>query len=65
MALVGHLPSMGYLLSSLLGAPGLAMSKMCVVRLGWPHADTTGRPANLIWVMTPRHLDPVASLDVL
>jgi hypothetical protein len=37
------------------------MSKMSVVRLGW--AD--GRAAKLVWVMTPRHLTPVASLDAL
>jgi phosphohistidine phosphatase len=61
-ALVGHLPSIGNLLGSLLGRPsGISMSKMSVVRLGY--AD--GRPAKLVWVMTPRHLQPVASLDAL
>jgi phosphohistidine phosphatase len=59
VALVGHLPSMGNLLGALLGRPGVTMSKMSVVRLGW--AD--GRPAKLVWVITPRRLDPVASLD--
>jgi phosphohistidine phosphatase len=61
-ALVGHLPSIGQLLGTLLGRPsGVTMSKMSVVRLGY--AD--GRPAKLVWVMTPRHLQPVASLDAL
>jgi phosphohistidine phosphatase len=61
-ALVGHLPSIGNLLGQLLGRPqGISMSKMSVVRLGW--AD--GRAAKLVWVMTPRHLTPVASLDAL
>lgn len=61
VALVGHLPSIGNLLSALLDRPGLALSKGAVVRLGW--AD--GRPAKLVWVVTPRRLDPAASLDVL
>ena len=61
-AVVGHLPSIGNLLGTLLGRPqGISMSKMSVVRLGF--AD--GRPAKLVWVMTPRHLQPVASLDAL
>jgi phosphohistidine phosphatase len=61
-ALVGHLPSIGNLLGTLLGRPqGVSMSKMAVVRLGW----TDGRSAKLVWVMTPRHLEPVASLDAL
>jgi phosphohistidine phosphatase len=61
-ALVGHLPSIGNLLGTLLGRPqGVSMSKMAVVRLGW----TDGRNAKLVWVMTPRRLEPVASLDAL
>ena len=61
VALVGHLPSMGHLLSALLDRPGLSMSKGAVARLGW----TEGRAAKLVWVMTPKRLDPVASLDAL
>jgi phosphohistidine phosphatase len=62
IAIVGHLPSMGNVLGTLLGRPGgISMSKMSVARLGW--AD--GRPAKLVWVMTPKRLEPVASLDGL
>jgi phosphohistidine phosphatase len=65
VALVGHLPSMGNVLGTLLGRPaGISMSKMSVVRLGWPN-DNVGRAAKLVWVMTPRRLEPVASLDAL
>ena len=62
VALVGHLPSMGYVLSSLLGKHGLSMSKGAVARLTWQPGS---RSATLVWVMTPRRLDPVASLDAL
>ena len=64
-ALVGHLPSIGNLLGTLLCRPsGVSMSKMSVVRLGWPETRD-GHPAKLVWVMTPKHLQPVASLDAL
>jgi phosphohistidine phosphatase len=62
VALVGHLPSMGRLLSALLGRPGLSMSKMAVVRLSY---SPNSPPAKLVWVITPQRLDPVASLDGL
>jgi phosphohistidine phosphatase len=61
VAMVGHLPSMGHLLGALLDRPGLSMSKMSVVRLTWSPSDDS--PANLVWTITPRRLDPVASLD--
>jgi len=64
VALVGHLPSMGHLLGALLDRPGQAMSKMSVVRLDY-HTDSGDAPARLVWVVTPRRLDPVASLDGL
>jgi phosphohistidine phosphatase len=63
VALVGHLPSMGHLLGVLLDRPGLSMSKMSVVRLSWDGNLDGGAPAKLVWSITPRRLDPVASLD--
>jgi phosphohistidine phosphatase len=59
VALVGHLPSMGNLLGALLGRSGVSMSKMSVVRL------EHGERSRLVWVITPRRLQPVASLDAL
>jgi phosphohistidine phosphatase len=62
VALVGHLPSMGHLLAALLGrGGGLSMSKGAVARLSWK----AGAPAKLVWVVTPKRLDPVASLEAL
>ena len=65
VALVGHLPSMGNLLGALLDRPGVPMSNMSVVRLGYASQGGGGRPAKLVWSMTPRRLDPVASLSAL
>ncbi len=61
VALVGHEPSMGNLLSLLVGRPGLQMSKGAVVRLKW----RSGARAEVVWVVRPRQLDPVATLDGL
>ena len=61
VALVGHEPSIGNLLSKLLGKSGLAMSKGAVVRLSWQPKG----PAKVIWVIKPKRLDPIASLDGL
>jgi phosphohistidine phosphatase len=60
IALVGHEPSMGKLLSALLGKPGLAMSKGAVARLAWD-----GKRARLQFVVKPKKLDPSTSLDDL
>lgn len=62
LALVGHEPSMGYLLSALLQKPGLSMSKGAVVKL---KLDGLDRPAKLAWIVKPKHLEPSKSLDVL
>ena len=61
VALVGHEPSIGNLLSALLGRSGLAMSKGAVVRLAWQPKG----PAKVVWVIKPKRLDPIASLDGL
>ncbi len=60
VALVGHEPSMGKLLSALLGKPGLSLSKGTAVRLDWD-----GKHGKLVWIVKPKKLDPVASLDGL
>ena len=57
VALVGHEPSMGKLLSALLGKPGLSMSKGAVVRLAWD-----GKRARLDWIVKPKKLDPSSEL---
>jgi phosphohistidine phosphatase len=55
VALVGHEPSMGALLSQLLARAGLALQKGAAVKLKWRPGDER---AELIWVITPRHLAP-------
>jgi len=60
LALVGHEPSMGNLLSALLQKPGLSMSKGAAVRLSWD-----GKRGKLVWVVKPKKLSPVGSLDGL
>jgi phosphohistidine phosphatase len=57
LALVGHEPSMGNLLSALLGKPGLSLSKGAAVRLDW-----NGKRAKLVWSVKPKRLDPDHSL---
>jgi phosphohistidine phosphatase len=57
VALVGHEPSMGNLLSALLGKPGLSLSKGAAVRLDW-----NGKRAKLIWSVKPKRLEPDDSL---
>jgi phosphohistidine phosphatase len=57
LALVGHEPSMGNLLSALLGRPGLSLSKGAAVRLDW-----NGKRAKLVWSIKPKRLDPDDSL---
>jgi phosphohistidine phosphatase len=61
VALVGHEPSMGYLLSALVGRPGLSLSKGAVVRLRYEAHKT----AQVVWMMKPKQLDPSSSLDGL
>jgi hypothetical protein len=54
---------MGHLLSALLSRPGLSMSKGAVARVAWqPGAPREGQ---LVWVVTPRRLEPMPSLDAL
>jgi phosphohistidine phosphatase len=60
VALVGHEPSMGRLLSVLLGKPGLSLSKGAAVRLAWD-----GKRARLVFTMKPKHPQPSPSLDHL
>jgi phosphohistidine phosphatase len=59
LALVGHEPSIGEFLSTLLDRDGLNMRKGEVVRLRW----TPGRTAELVWALTPHRLEPTPSLD--
>ena len=59
LALVGHEPSIGHYLSKLLQQKGLSMSKGAVVRLDWHDAE---RPANVVWTLSPKRLDPSPSL---
>ena len=58
LALVGHEPSMGNLLSALLGRPGLSLSKGAVVRLRWD-----GKAARYEWAVKPQRLEPVKTID--
>jgi phosphohistidine phosphatase len=60
VALVGHEPSMGKLLSALLGKPGLSMSKGAAVRVDWD-----GHKGKLVFIIKPKRLDPTGSLDAL
>jgi phosphohistidine phosphatase len=60
LALVGHEPSMGKLLSALLGKPGLSLSKGAAVRLAWD-----GKRARLAWIVKPKKLDPSSELHDL
>jgi phosphohistidine phosphatase len=60
VALVGHEPSMGKLLSALLGKPGLAMAKGGVARVAWD-----GKHGRLQFVVKPKKLEPSGSLDDL
>ncbi len=59
LALVGHEPTIGHYLSKLLQQKGLSMNKGTVVRLDWRHAET---PANLVWTVSPKRLDPSPTL---
>lgn len=59
LALVGHEPSIGHFLSKLLQQKGLSMSKGAVVRLDWQDVE---RPANVVWTLSPKRLDPSPSL---
>lgn len=57
IALVGHEPSMGQLLSDLIGRPGMSLVKAGVVKLtvdGTPQAGG----CKLVWTVTPRYLRP-------
>lgn len=47
LALVGHEPSMGGLLSELVGRPGLALARGAVVKLAW------GDPPTIAWTLDP------------
>ena len=59
LALVGHEPTIGHFLSKLLHQKGLSMSKGAVVRLDWHDAET---PANVVWTLSPKRLDPSPTL---
>ncbi len=59
LALVGHEPSLGHFLSKLLGQKGLSMSKGAVVRLTVTSVDA---PAQLVWTLSPKRLEPGSSL---
>ncbi len=58
VALVGHEPSMGQLLSDLIGRPGMSLVKGGVVRLDIDEQPRLGA-AKLVWTISPRHLKPV------
>lgn len=58
LALVGHEPSMGKLLSHLVGKHGLSLSKGAVVRLRWD-----GKAAHYVWAVKPKRLEPVKTID--
>jgi phosphohistidine phosphatase len=62
VALVGHEPSMGALLAALVGARRLSLSKGAAVRLRY---RPDGAPAELVWAITPKRLQPTASLDAI
>ncbi len=57
VALVGHEPSMGQLLSDLVGRPGMSLVKAGVVKLSVDDAPSRGA-AKLVWTLSPRHLVP-------
>jgi len=57
VALVGHEPSMGHLLSDLVGRPGMSMLKAGVVELSVQGAPVAGA-AKLVWTISPRQLTP-------
>ena len=57
VALVGHEPSMGELLSHLVGRPGMSLVKAGVVKLTVDFSSQPGKAA-LVWTMSPRHLTP-------
>lgn len=59
VALVGHEPSMGHLLSHLLGQPGLSLEKAAVACLDF---DSTRETALLRWTISPNRLQPQDSL---
>lgn len=57
VAIVGHEPSMGQLLSDLLGRPGMSMVKAGVVKLAVEGPPAHGT-AKLVWTISPRQLTP-------
>jgi phosphohistidine phosphatase len=61
LALVGHEPSMGNLLSRLLEKPGLSLKKGAIVKLEWEPDEK----AKLIWVISPKQLEPDKTLGLL
>lgn len=63
LAIVGHEPVLGGLLSFLLQRKNIRPSKGAVVAMTL--GDSKPERAELRWVMTPHQLEPVASLDVL
>jgi phosphohistidine phosphatase len=58
VALVGHEPSMGQLLSDLIGRPGMSLAKGGVVRLAVDGKVERGA-CKIVWTVSPRHLTPV------
>jgi len=57
VAIVGHEPSMGLLLSDLIGRPGMSMVKAGVAKLSVEGPPSRGA-AKLVWTMSPRQLTP-------
>jgi phosphohistidine phosphatase len=61
LALVGHEPSIGHFLATLIGRSRMSMQKGAVARLRW----TPGQTAEVVWAMTPKRLDPTPSIDAV
>jgi phosphohistidine phosphatase len=57
VALVGHEPSMGQLLSDLIGRPGMSLVKAGVVKLHFPSEPRRGA-GQIGWTISPRQLTP-------
>jgi phosphohistidine phosphatase len=62
VALVGHEPSLGALLSVLVGARSLSLSKGAAVKLRWRPGK---EHAEFEWAVTPRCLSPSRALDAI
>lgn len=65
LAIVGHEPSLGSLLSVLLQRKNIHPGKGACVALHLADPRDLKTRAELRWVITPHHLEPKASLDIL